>query len=84
MVNNLNKKVLDMIDKFSIETKKVEQLQNVVKAICRKVLCLEGKVEHMKNINITGEDGGESSMSEVSEEKENETENVKKPTILAL
>ena len=45
--------------------------------MCRKVLCLEGEVEHMENINITGEDAGESSMSEGSEEKENETENFK-------
>ena len=66
-----------MTNKFSIETKKVELLENVVKAMCRKVLCLEGEVEHMKNTNITGEDAGESSMSEVSEETENETENVK-------
>ena len=77
ITDNLKKEVFDITNKFNIEAKKVEQMEKVVKAMCRKVLCLESEIESIMNNNIPDECAREPGVSEVLESKENETENVK-------
>ena len=73
----MKKEVFDITNKFNIEAKKVEQMKKVVKAMRRKVLCLESEIESIRNNNIPDECAREPGVSEVLESKENETENVK-------
>jgi hypothetical protein len=72
IVNNLEKKVLEMTGKNSLESKKVKQLEKVVKAMCRKVLSLESEIENIKKNTKTSE-----ALSEIFEENEIEEENCK-------
>ena len=47
-VGILEKKIADMTNKYIKETSKLEKLEIVVKALTRKVLCLENEIKEMK------------------------------------
>ena len=79
--NELQLKV-DMLEKMVVqlnkkeESKKVEKLEEVVKALCRKVLSLEGEITEMKKIKISNDKVEAQGLSIDNKEKETEAEEV--------
>ena len=65
----MKKEVFDITNKFNIEAKKVEQMEKVVKAMCKKKFSLESEIESIRNNNIPDECARELGVSEVLESK---------------